>query len=201
MIMISGHGDVATAVDAVKRGAIDFIEKPLDQNRVLVSINNALREGRLEAENSGLRRQLGDRWRLIGESEAMRTLREQVERVAASEASVLITGENGTGKEVVARSIHIHSSRSSGPYVTVNCAAIPGRADRIGAVRPRKGQLHGGRQATHRPLRVGPFGGTLLLDEVGDMPLAAQAKVLRALETREITRVGGTETRSRSTSA
>jgi two-component system nitrogen regulation response regulator NtrX len=192
VIMISGHGDVATAVDAVKRGAIDFIEKPLDQNRVLVSINNALREGRLEAENSGLRRQLGDRWRIIGESEAMGTLREQVERVAASEASVLITGENGTGKEVVARSIHIHSPRSSGPYVTVNCAAIPAELIESELFGHEKGSFTGADKQ-----RIGHFesahAGTLLLDEVGDMPLAAQAKVLRALETHEITRVGGTD--------
>jgi two-component system, NtrC family, nitrogen regulation response regulator NtrX len=192
MIMISGHGDIATAVDAVKRGATDFIEKPLEQNRVLVSINNALRERRLETENTGLRRQLSERWQLVGESEAMRALKEQVARVALSEASVLLTGENGTGKEVAARAIHLASHRAAGPFVTVNCAAIPAELIESELFGHEKGSFTGAHER-----RVGHFEaahrGTLFLDEIGDMPLAAQAKVLRALETREIGRVGGTQ--------
>jgi two-component system nitrogen regulation response regulator NtrX len=191
VLMISGHGDIAMAVDAIKRGACDFLEKPLDQNRVLVSLQHALRERRLESENSGLRRQLGDRWRIVGVSAVMGALREQVERVAAADASVLVTGENGSGKEVVARGIHLSSPRAAGPFVTVNCAAIPAELIESELFGHEKGSFTGAERQ-----RIGHFesadGGTLFLDEVGDMPLAAQAKVLRALETREITRVGGT---------
>jgi two-component system nitrogen regulation response regulator NtrX len=190
VIMISGHGDVATAVDALRRGAVDFIEKPLEQNRVVVSLRNALRERRLAAENATLRKRLADPFKLVGGSVAMRQLREQVARVAASDASVLITGENGSGKEVVARQIHLASSRSSGPFVTVNCAAIPSELIESELFGHEKGSFTG---AVDK--RVGHFElaheGSLFLDEVGDMPLAAQAKVLRALETREVTRVGG----------
>jgi two-component system nitrogen regulation response regulator NtrX len=191
VLMISGHGDIAMAVDAIKRGACDFLEKPLDQNRVLVSLQHALRERRLESENSGLRRQLGDRWRIVGVSAAMSALREHVERVALSGASVLLTGENGTGKEVVARAIHLSSPRAAAPFVTVNCAAIPAELIESELFGHEKGSFTGAERQ-----RIGHFesahGGTLFLDEVGDMPLAAQAKVLRALETREVTRVGGT---------
>ncbi|HVS09289.1 MAG TPA: sigma-54 dependent transcriptional regulator [Planctomycetota bacterium] len=190
VVMISGHADVSTAVDAVRRGAVDFIEKPLDQNRVLVAIQHALREKRLEAENRGLRRQLSERWQLVGEGPAVRALREVIERVAASEAPVLITGENGTGKEVVARSIHLGGARASGPFVAVNCAAIPAELIESELFGHEKGSFTGAHER-----RIGHFeaadGGTLFLDEVGDMPLPAQAKVLRALETHEITRVGG----------
>jgi len=190
VIMVSGHGDVGTAVEALRAGAVDFIEKPLDQNRVLVSIRNALRERRLETENTGLRSQLAVSWKLIGESPAMRTLGEQIARVAASEASVLITGENGTGKEVVARQIHIQSPRAAGAFVTVNCAAIPGELIESELFGHEKGSFTGAHER-----RIGHFeaahGGTLFLDEIGDMPRSAQAKVLRALETHEVTRVGG----------
>src|SRR5690349_15468703 len=169
LIMISGHSDIAVAVDAVKRGASDFLEKPLDTNRLLVSIDNALRVRRLASENTALRRQLGARWQLIGESPAMVTLREQV-----------------------ARAIHVASPRSAGPFVAVNCAAIPGELIESELFGHEKGSFTGAHER-----RVGHFeaahDGTLFLDEVGDMPLAAQAKVLRALETREITRVGGNE--------
>ncbi|MBM3988335.1 MAG: sigma-54-dependent Fis family transcriptional regulator [Planctomycetes bacterium] len=190
VIMISGHGDIATAVDALRRGAVDFLEKPLEQNRVVVSIRNALRERRLATENADLRTRLGEPWRLVGTSAAMRTLREQVARVARSDASVLITGENGSGKEVVARQIHLESARAAATFVTVNCAAIPSELIESELFGHEKGSFTG---AVER--RTGHFelahGGTLFLDEIGDMPLPAQAKVLRALETREITRVGG----------
>jgi DNA-binding NtrC family response regulator len=190
VIMISGHGDVPTAVDALRRGAVDFLEKPLDQNRVVTSLRNALRERALAAENRGLKRALSEPWKLLGDSVAMRTLREQVARVAASEAAVLITGENGSGKEVVARQVHLSGPRAAGPFVTVNCAAIPSELIESELFGHEKGSFTG---AVDR--RFGHFElaheGTLFLDEIGDMPLAAQAKLLRALETHEITRVGG----------
>ena len=192
VVMVSGHADVATAVEALKLGAVDFIEKPLEQNRVLVSIRGALREQRLERENTALRSQLSQNWRLVGQSASMVALREQVARVAATDAAVLITGENGTGKEVVARAVHLASPRASGPFVPVNCAAIPAELIESELFGHEKGSFTGAHER-----RVGHFeaadGGTLFLDEIGDMPLAAQAKVLRALETHEITRVGGTQ--------
>jgi two-component system nitrogen regulation response regulator NtrX len=192
VVMISGHGDVATAVDAVRRGALDFLEKPLDQNRVLVALQNALRQTRLAKENRGLRRALSERWELLGQSETMRRLRTEVARIAASDAPVLITGENGTGKEVVARNLHLASAVSDGPFVAVNCAAIPSELIESELFGHEKGSFTGAHER-----RIGHFeaahGGTLFLDEIGDMPLAAQAKVLRALETREITRVGGSK--------
>ncbi len=192
VVMISGHGDVATAVDAVRRGALDFLEKPLDQNRVLVALQNALRQTRLAKENRGLRRALSERWELLGQSEPMRRLRSEVARIAASDAPVLITGENGTGKEVVARNLHLASAVSGGPFVPVNCAAIPSELIESELFGHEKGSFTGAHER-----RIGHFeaahGGTLFLDEIGDMPLAAQAKVLRALETHEITRVGGSK--------
>ncbi len=192
VVMISGHGDVATAVDAVRRGALDFLEKPLDQNRVLVALQNALRQTKLAKENRGLRQALSERWELVGESESMRRLKAEVARIAASDAPVLIRGENGTGKEVVARTLHFASAVSSGPFVPVNCAAIPSELIESELFGHEKGSFTGAYER-----RIGHFeaahGGTLFLDEIGDMPLAAQAKVLRALETREITRVGGSK--------
>ncbi len=192
VVMISGHGDVATAVDAVRRGALDFLEKPLDQNRVLVALQNALRQTKLARENRGLRRALSERWELIGESEPMRRLRAEIARIAASDAPALILGENGTGKEVVARNLHFASAVSAGPFVPVNCAAIPSELIESELFGHEKGSFTGAHER-----RIGHFeaadGGTLFLDEIGDMPLAAQAKVLRALETREITRVGGSK--------
>jgi two-component system nitrogen regulation response regulator NtrX len=192
VVMISGHGDVATAVDAVRRGALDFLEKPLDQNRVLVAMQNALRQTQLAKENRGLRRALSERWELVGQSEPMRRLRAEIARIAASDAPVLISGENGTGKEVVARNLHFASAVSAGPFVPVNCAAIPSELIESELFGHEKGSFTGAHER-----RIGHFeaahGGTLFLDEIGDMPLAAQAKVLRALETREITRVGGSK--------
>jgi len=191
VVMVSGHGDVAMAVDAVRRGAVDFLEKPLDQNRVIVALQNALRQTRLAKENTTLRRALSERWELVGSSPAMKELRARIAQIAAADAAVLLTGENGTGKEVVARNLHLASGASAGPFVAMNCAAIPSELIESELFGHEKGSFTG---ATER--RVGHFeaadGGTLFLDEIGDMPQAAQAKVLRALETREITRVGGT---------
>lgn len=193
-VVVSGHGDVAIAVDAMRRGAVNFLEKPLDQNRVLVTVRSALRTQELAIENRGLRKQLDGRWRLVGESPAMQRLRTQVEQVARSEAAVLITGENGVGKEVVARNLHLGGPRAAGPFVTVNCAAIPAELIESELFGHEKGAFTG---ATDQ--RLGHFetanGGTLFLDEIGDMPLAAQAKVLRALENLEITRVGDSQAR------
>ncbi len=191
VIMISGHGDIDTAVEAVKLGAIDFLQKPIDQNRLVVSVQNALRQTRLAAENTGLRRQLSGKWELVGASAPMAQLRESIARVADADIPVLITGENGTGKEVVARNLHLSSSRAGGPFVAVNCAAIPNELIESELFGHERGSFTGAHDR-----RIGHFeaahAGTLFLDEIGDMPLAAQAKVLRALETREITRVGGT---------
>ena len=192
VVLISGHGDVRTAVEAMRLGAANFLEKPLDENRVLVTIRGVLRERRLEQENTGLRRQLSDRWELVGTSPQMARLREQIAQVAESETSVLVTGENGTGKEVVARNLHLLGPRAAGPFVTVNCAAIPSELIESELFGHEKGSFTGAHER-----RIGHFeaasGGTLFLDEIGDMPLAAQAKVLRVLETHEVTRVGGHE--------
>ena len=189
VVLISGHGDVSTAVEAMQSGAANFLEKPLDDQRVLVTIRKAIREQHLEEENTGLRRQLSDRWTIVGESDATAQLVRQIEQVAQSEAAVLITGENGTGKEVVARNLHLTGPRATGPFITVNCAAIPAELIESELFGHEKGSFTG---ATAQ--RTGHFeaasGGTLFLDEIGDMPLAAQAKVLRALESHEITRVG-----------
>ena len=188
-IMISGHADVETAVEAVKRGALDFLQKPLEEDRVLVTLRAAIRQSRLANENTGLKRQLSDRFELVGESAIIVELKKQIEQVAGSDASVLITGENGTGKEVVARNLHLAGPRAAGPFVTVNCAAIPHELIESELFGHEKGSFTGAHDR-----RTGHFeaasGGTLFLDEIGDMPLDAQAKVLRALETHEITRVG-----------
>jgi two-component system nitrogen regulation response regulator NtrX len=193
VVLISGHGDIATAVDAMRRGAANFLEKPLDENRVVVTVRSALRQEELAAENTTLRKRLAGRWELIGDSDPLRRLREQVEQVARSDAAVLVTGENGCGKEVVARSLHYLGPRASGPFITVNCAAIPHELIESELFGHEKGSFTG---AVDR--RTGHFEaadtGTLFLDEIGDMPLAAQAKVLRALETHEITRVGDSAT-------
>jgi two-component system nitrogen regulation response regulator NtrX len=193
VVLVSGHADVPMAVEAVQKGALDFLEKPLDQNRVLVCVKSALRQGLLTQENHSLRAKLAERYPLVGSSKGMDELRGQIERAAKVLAPVLITGENGTGKEVVARNLHLASSRASGPFIAVNCAAIPAELIESELFGHEKGSFTG---AFER--RTGHFeaadGGTLFLDEIGDMPLAAQAKVLRALETREITRVGSTST-------
>lgn len=189
VVMISGHGTVDTAVKAIKMGAYDFIEKPLDLNRLLITIRNTMDKGKLIAENKTLTKKVARNKQLIGESEPLQRIKAMVDKVAPTDARVLITGQNGTGKEVVARMIHANSNRANGPFVEVNCAAIPSElieSELFGhekgaftsAVKQRKGKFE---QAD---------GGTIFLDEIGDMSLSAQAKVLRALQENKITKVG-----------
>lgn len=190
VVMISGHGNIETAVDALKKGAYDYIAKPLDLNRLLVSIRNAIEKGSLVKETRVLKRKVSKTYDMIGESEAMLHIHSMINKVAPTDARVLITGSNGTGKELVARWLHEFSQRAEGPFVEVNCAAIPGeliesvlfgheKGSFTSAIKQRKGDFE---QAN---------GGTLFLDEIGDMSLAAQAKVLRALQENKIMRVGG----------
>jgi len=194
VVMISGHGTIDTAVDALKKGAFDFIQKPPDINRILVSVRNALDRNSLVQETKTLRTKVGkakgNGVQMVGESRALQGIREMIDKVAPSDARVLITGGNGAGKEGVARMIHQKSGRAEGPYIEVNCAAIPGelieselfghmKGSFTSAIKDRKGKF----ELAH--------GGTLFLDEIGDMALAAQAKVLRALQEGRITPVGG----------
>lgn len=189
VIMISGHGTVETAVEALKKGAFDFIEKPLDLNRLLLTTKHALNHKSLIQETRVLRKKVGSRNQMIGESAAIEHVRDIINKVAPTEARVLITGSNGTGKEVVAHLIHEGSARAKGPLVEVNCAAIPSelieselfghvKGSFTGAVKDRAGKFE---QANE---------GTLFLDEIGDMSMSAQTKVLRALQENEIARVG-----------
>ncbi|MCZ6756904.1 MAG: sigma-54 dependent transcriptional regulator, partial [Bacteroidetes bacterium] len=195
IVMISGHGTIETAVEATKLGAFDFVEKPPDLNRLLLTIRNALDRGQLEAENRRMRQTIAQRHdegitEILGESKAISRVKETIDRVAPTEARVLITGEAGTGKELVAKWIHKLSKRSNGPVVEVNCAAIPSELIESELFGHEKGSFTG---ATKQ--RIGKFeqahDGTLFLDEIGDMSLSAQAKVLRALQENRITRVGG----------
>jgi DNA-binding NtrC family response regulator len=195
VVMISGHGTIETAVEATKLGAYDFIEKPPDLNRLLLTVRNALDHGQLETQNRRMRqtiteRTTGDLPEIIGESDAIEAIKTKIERVAPTEARVLISGENGTGKELVARWIHHLSDRADGPLVDVNCAAIPSELIESELFGHEEGSFTG---ATEQ--RIGKFEqaheGTLFLDEVGDMSLSAQAKVLRVLQEDEIRRVGG----------
>ena len=194
VVMISGHGTIDTAVDALKKGAFDFIEKPPNISRILVSVRNALDRGNLVQETKVLRTKVGkgkaNGVQMIGESKALGVIREMIEKVAPSDARVLITGGNGAGKEGVARLLHEKSQRAQGPFIEVNCAAIPGelieselfghiKGSFTSAIKDRKGKFELA------------DGGTLFLDEIGDMSLAAQAKVLRALQESRITPVGG----------
>lgn len=190
VVMISGHGNIETAVEAVKKGAFDFIAKPLDLNRLLVTIRNAMDKSTLVKETKVLKKKVSKTFDMIGESKGITQIKEMVERVAPTDARVLITGGNGSGKELVARWLHEKSNRSAAPLIEVNCAAIPGdliESELFGhekgaftsAVSQRKGKFE---QAE---------GGTLFMDEIGDMSLSAQAKVLRALQENKITRVGG----------
>lgn len=189
VIMISGHGNIDTAVDAIKKGAFDFLEKPLDLNRLLITIRNALERGSLITQTKVLKRQVSRRFEIIGSSAAIVMVKEMIDRVAPTEARVLITGSNGTGKELVAHQIHEKSNRSKGPFVEVNCAAIPSELIESELFGHEKGSF-----TSAIKQRIGKFeqasGGTIFLDEVGDMSLAAQAKVLRALQENKITRVG-----------
>jgi two-component system nitrogen regulation response regulator NtrX len=190
VIMMSGHGSIETALAAVRLGALDFIEKPLQPARLLVAIASALERQRLREENAGLKAALGATGEILGGSAAMRALRELVARGAASEARVLITGENGTGKELVARALHAGSARRQAPFVSVNCAAIPGELLESELFGHEKGAFTGALQR-----RRGKFeraqGGTLLLDEIGDLAATTQAKLLRVLEEGELERLGG----------
>ncbi len=190
VVMISGHGDVETAVQALKIGAYDFLLKPLDLNRILITTKNALESKSLKQETKQLRKKVAAKGlQMIGESAAITRVREIIDKVAPTEARVLITGPNGTGKEVVAHMIHENSARANGPMVEVNCAAIPSELIESELFGHMKGSFTGAVKD-----RAGKFeqadGGTLFLDEIGDMSLAAQTKVLRALQESEITRVG-----------
>ena len=192
VVMISGHGTIDTAVDATRKGAYDFLEKPLDTDRLLVTLKRALELRGLAASVEALRSEVESRYEIVGTSYAVRQVLERVERVAPTEARVLIMGENGTGKELVARAIHRLSPRAEGPFVDVNCAAIPSELIESALFGHIKGSFTGAVSD-----RAGKFeqadGGTLFLDEIGDMSLAAQAKVLRALEEGVVTRVGGSK--------
>jgi two-component system nitrogen regulation response regulator NtrX len=190
IIMISGHGTMETAVDAVKRGAFDFIAKPPDLNRLLITVRNALDKSSLLSETKVLRRKVNKIKEIVGTSPSIIKIKETIERVAPTDARILITGENGTGKELVARWVHEKSRRSEGPFVEVNCAAIPSELIESELFGHEKGSF-----TSAIKQRIGKFeqanGGTLFLDEIGDMSLSAQAKVLRALQENKITRVGG----------
>lgn len=189
VVMISGHGTIDTAVESLKLGAFDFIEKPLDLNRLLVCVRNGLERKTLVQETKTLKKKISKDVAMVGHSPAMEHLRSVIERVAGSNAKVLITGENGTGKEVVAKMLFMSSNRSGNPYVEVNCAAIPSELIESELFGHEKGSF-----TSAVKQRIGKFeqanGGTLFLDEIGDMSLAAQTKVLRALQEGEITRVG-----------
>jgi len=192
VIMISGHGTIKIAVEATKLGAYDFLEKPPDLNRLLISVRNALKNHALQRENRQIRTQLTEAYEIIGESPAIKHIKSVVEKVANSNSRVLITGENGTGKELIARALHSNSRRITGKFVDVNCAAIPAELLESELFGHEKGAFTG---ATKQ--RIGKFeqadGGTLFLDEIGDMSPDSQAKVLRALQENEIVRVGGNE--------
>ncbi|MEO8201104.1 MAG: sigma-54 dependent transcriptional regulator [Gemmatimonadota bacterium] len=192
IVMISGHGTIATAVSATQRGAFDFLEKPLDTDRLLVTVRNALAQGELAGENARLRESAESRYAMVGESRGLREVLEIVEKVGPTPARVLITGENGTGKELVARAIHERSPRRGKPFIEVNCAAIPSELIESELFGHMKGSFTGAFAD-----RAGKFeqadGGTLFLDEIGDMSLAAQAKVLRVLQEGIVTRIGGSK--------
>ncbi|MBO7651511.1 MAG: sigma-54-dependent Fis family transcriptional regulator [Bacteroidales bacterium] len=189
IVMISGHGDIDTAVESIKNGAFDYIQKPLDLNRLLVTLRNALDRSTLVTETKTLKKKVNSKYKMIGETPAMLKVKEMIERVAPTDARVLITGSNGTGKEAVAHWIHEKSNRASAPFVEVNCAAIPSELIESELFGHVKGSFTGAVKD-----KAGKFeqadGGTLFLDEIGDMSLAAQAKVLRALQENRITRIG-----------
>jgi DNA-binding NtrC family response regulator len=189
VVMISGHGNIDTAVEAIKKGAYDFLEKPLDLNRLLITIRNAMDKSKLITQTQVLKTKVSKMYEIIGNSEPILKVISMIDRVAPTEARVLITGSNGTGKELVAHQIHEKSSRSKGPFVEVNCAAIPSELIESELFGHEKGSF-----TSAIKQRIGKFeqanGGTLFLDEIGDMSLSAQAKVLRALQENKITRVG-----------
>lgn len=190
IIMISGHGNIETAVDAVKKGAFDYIAKPPDLNRLLITIRNATDKKILVKETKTLKRKVSKVQEIIGESDALQKIKDTIDKVAATDARVLVTGENGSGKELVARWLHEKSNRNTAPIIEVNCAAIPSELIESELFGHEKGSF-----TSAIKQRIGKFeqanGGTLFLDEIGDMSLSAQAKVLRALQEGKITRVGG----------
>jgi two-component system nitrogen regulation response regulator NtrX len=189
VIMISGHGNIDTAVEAIKKGAYDFLEKPLDLNRLLITIRNATDKSTLITQTQVLKNKVSKMYEIVGKSEAIEQVNSMIDKVASTEARVLITGANGTGKELVAHQIHEKSNRAKGPFVEVNCAAIPSELIESELFGHEKGSF-----TSAIKQRIGKFeqanGGTLFLDEIGDMSLSAQAKVLRALQENKITRVG-----------
>lgn len=189
IIMISGHGNIDTAVESIKKGAYDFIEKPLDLNRLLITIKNAIEKKDLVVETKALKKKVARTYEMIGDSEPMQKIHQIIDKVAPTDARVLILGSNGTGKELVARALHENSRRAQGPFVEVNCAAIPSELIESELFGHEKGAF-----TSAIKQRIGKFeqanGGTIFLDEIGDMSLAAQAKVLRALQENIITRVG-----------
>lgn len=189
VVMISGHGSIETAVESIKKGAFDFIEKPVDLNRLLITVRNALDKATLVTETKVLRKKVSGKFKMIGQSAAIQKVREMIDKVAPTDARVLITGENGTGKEVVARLMYEQSNRSSAPFVEVNCAAIPSELIESELFGHEKGSF-----TSAIKQRIGKFeqadGGTIFLDEIGDMSLSAQTKVLRVLQENELTRVG-----------
>lgn len=190
IIMMSGHGTIETAVDAVKNGAYDYLAKPIDLNRLLVSVRNALEKSELVTETKALRKKIIKSSDMVGESSGIQAIRDIIEKVAPTDAKVLVTGSNGSGKELVAKWLHEKSNRSSGPLIEVNCAAIPSELIESELFGHEKGSF-----TSAVAQRKGKFelaeGGTLFLDEIGDMSLSAQAKVLRAIQENKITRVGG----------
>ncbi|NLO69764.1 MAG: sigma-54-dependent Fis family transcriptional regulator [Porphyromonadaceae bacterium] len=189
IVMISGHGNIGTAVECIKKGAFDFIEKPIDLNRMLVTVRNALDKNTLVTETKTLKKKVASKNQMIGKSAAIEKVREMIEKVAPTDARVLITGANGTGKEVVARLLYENSNRSQAPFVEVNCAAIPSELIESELFGHEKGSF----TSAHKQ-RIGKFEqadtGTIFLDEIGDMSLSAQTKVLRALQENEVSRVG-----------
>ena len=189
VIMISGHGNIETAVDCIKKGAFDFIEKPIDLSRLLVTVRNALEKNNLVTETKTLKKKVAKKLQMIGNSPSIEKVREMIRKVAPTDARVLITGANGTGKEVVARLLYEYSNRIQGPYVEVNCAAIPSELIESELFGHEKGSF-----TSAVKQRIGKFeqadNGTIFLDEIGDMSLSAQTKVLRALQESEISRVG-----------
>ena len=188
VVMISGHADIDTAVDCIKKGAFDFIEKPLDLNRILITIKNATDKANLVTQTKILKKKVYGQ-EMVGQSEGMRHIRDMIDKVAPTDASVLITGPNGSGKELVARSLHQLSQRSMMPYVEVNCAAIPSELIESELFGHEKGSFTSAIKQ-HKGKFEQADGGTLFLDEIGDMSLAAQAKVLRVLQERKLSRVG-----------
>lgn len=192
IIIISGHGTIDVAVEAIKKGAYDFIEKPMNLNRMLITLRNALDKNKLVNETKILRSAVSKHYEMLGESQAMNELHEMIERVAPTNARVLIIGENGTGKELVARQLHELSPRNQNAFIEVNCAAIPSELIESQLFGHEKGAFTSAVKQKKGDFELAN-GGTLFLDEIGDMSLAAQAKVLRALQENKITRVGGEE--------